>query len=195
MHLLCKCNFSSLCFFFAGGAVYIRWGRKDCANGRLIYEGFAAGSKSGSGGSSYVCLPEEPQWGNYKDGTQSYSAYMYGGEYYLYSEVPFGSKTLHYHNVPCAVCHAQNQGSKVMIPGRNTCFRGWREEYHGYLMSSYRSSNGGQFVCMDEQPQAAFGGHTSQNGALFYPVEAYCGALLCPPYVNGRELTCAVCTK
>ncbi|KAI8519818.1 hypothetical protein Bbelb_030750 [Branchiostoma belcheri] len=204
----------------AGGAVYIRWGRKDCEGGaRLLYEeldkagakcwasgvrrsleecGFAGGSKGGSyGAGSFVCLPQEPQWGNYKDGVQSYSAKMYGGEYYLYNEVPFGSKALHYGNVPCAVCHAQGRGSKLMIPARNTCSRGWRKEYHGYLMASYyhTSYGGGQYVCVDEQIQGSFGGSANQAGALFYPVEASCGALLCPPYVNGRELTCVVCTK
>ena len=35
----------------------------------------------------------------------------------------------------------------------------------------------------------------SKNGALLYLVEGVCGTLPCLPYVNGRELTCAVCTK
>jgi hypothetical protein len=26
-------------------------------------------------------------------------------------------------------------------------------------------------------------------------VESHCGSLPCPPYVQGYELTCAVCTK
>ena len=39
------------------------------------------------------------------------------------------------------------------------------------------------------------GGQDNKNGALFYPVEAVCGSLPCPRYVNGWELTCAVCTK
>ncbi len=30
---------------------------------------------------------------------------------------------------------------------------------------------------------------------LFYNVEAVCGSLPCPNYVNGWEITCVVCTK
>ena len=33
------------------------------------------------------------------------------------------------------------------------------------------------------------GGHTNQNGVLFYHVEACCGSLSCPPYENRHALS------
>ncbi|XP_019643780.1 PREDICTED: short-chain collagen C4-like [Branchiostoma belcheri] len=184
----------------AGGSVYIRWGRKTCAdNGgaELVYSGVAGGThyNEPGGGTNYQCLPTDPQWGRYQDGVQGAKAYIYGAEYQLHSNVPFGS-TLLDDNVPCAVCYVPTRGSKLMIPARNTCYSGWTREYHGYLMAEKFDHPGSkEYVCVDEQPEVIQGGQADQNGALFYPVEARCGSLPCPNYVDGRELTCVVCTK
>ncbi|XP_078698444.1 uncharacterized protein LOC144925972 isoform X2 [Branchiostoma floridae x Branchiostoma belcheri] len=182
-----------------GGAVYVRWGRTTCPSGATkVYNGYAGGTQYNQpgGGTNYQCLPTDPQWGRYQDGVQGYKAYMYGAEYQLHSNVPFGSTSLHNNNVPCAVCYVPTRGSKLMIPARNTCYSGWTREYHGYLMAEYYNHNSPkEYVCVDEQPEAVPGGHANHDGALFYPVEARCGSLPCPRYVEGRELTCVVCTK
>ncbi|XP_078618128.1 uncharacterized protein LOC144885853 [Branchiostoma floridae x Branchiostoma japonicum] len=184
----------------AGGSVYTRWGRKTCANNsgaELVYSGVAGGTEHShpGGGTNYQCLPTDPQWGRYQDGVQG-AAYMYGAEYQLDRNVPFGSTSLLDDDVPCAVCYVPTRGSKLMIPARNTCPTGWTQEYHGYLMAGYYNHPGAkEFVCVDEQPEVIQGGHANHNGALFYPVEARCGSLPCPHYVEGRELTCVVCTK
>ena len=47
------------------------------------------------------------------------------------------------------------------------------------------------FECMDADPEVIQGG----AAALFYPVEARCGSLPCPNYVNNREVTCVVCSQ
>ncbi|KAI8520393.1 hypothetical protein Bbelb_001470 [Branchiostoma belcheri] len=181
-----------------GGAVYVRWGRKTCPSGATtVYSGVAGGTSSShpGGGTNYQCLPTDPQWGRYQDGVQGYKAFMWGAEYELNTNVPFGSTSLHDNNVPCAVCYVPTRGSKLMIPARNTCYSGWTREYHGYLMAERHNHPGSkEFVCVDEQPEAVPGGHANYNGALFYPVEARCGSLPCPQYVEGRELTCVVCT-
>ncbi|CAH1228032.1 COL6A6 [Branchiostoma lanceolatum] len=184
-----------------GGSVYTRWGRKTCAeNGgaELVYSGVAGGTHytQPGGGTNYQCLPTDPQWGTYQDGRQGYKAYMYGAEYELNTNYPFGSTSLQDDDVPCAVCYVPTRGSKLMIPARNTCYSGWTQEYHGYLMAEYYNHAGAkEYVCVDEQPETVPGGHASHNGALLYPVEARCGSLPCPSYVEGRELTCVVCTK
>lgn len=54
---------------------------------------------------------------------------------------------------------------------------------------------GTMYTCVDEHPDTLHGGHVNKNGRLFYSVEARCGSLECPPYVEGRELVCAVCSK
>ena len=60
--------------------------------------------------------------------------------------------------------------------------------YHGH-------KNQKDFVCVDKDPEHVPGSQDNKNGALLYHVEGQCGALPCLPYVNHRELTCAVCTK
>ncbi|XP_078690912.1 uncharacterized protein LOC144921601 [Branchiostoma floridae x Branchiostoma belcheri] len=182
-----------------GGAVYTRWGRTTCPSGATtVYSGVAGGTRytETGGGTNYQCLPNDPQWGQYINGDQRYNANMYGAEYQVYYNAPFGSTSLHNHDVPCAVCYVPTRGSKLMIPARNTCYSGWTREYHGYLMAELNSHAGSkEYVCVDEQPEAVPGGQENNDEALFYPVEARCGSLPCPPYVEGRELTCVVCTK
>uniref|UniRef100_K1QSL2 Short-chain collagen C4 n=1 Tax=Magallana gigas TaxID=29159 RepID=K1QSL2_MAGGI len=79
---------------------------------------------------------------------------------------------------------------------RKTCYKGWKLEYHGYLMAGYYGhAAGSMYTCVDEHPDTLHGGHSSKDGRLFYSVEARCGSLKCPPYVEGRELVCAVCSK
>ncbi|XP_078619150.1 uncharacterized protein LOC144886395 [Branchiostoma floridae x Branchiostoma japonicum] len=184
-----------------GGSVYIRWGRTTCPNDTdtsIIYDGIAGGthySHSG-GGANYVCLPKDPEWGVFTDGNQG-SAYMYGAEYQVdeFGNSPFQGASVYDHDVPCAVCHVASRGSKLMIPARLSCPSGWTREYKGYLMTMHYNYHRTEFVCVDGEPETRPGGHVNQNGALFYPVEASCGSLPCPNYVQGRELTCVVCTK
>ncbi|XP_035687615.1 short-chain collagen C4-like [Branchiostoma floridae] len=184
-----------------GGSVYIRWGRTTCPNDTdtsLIYDGIAGGtdcSHSG-GGANYVCLPKDPEWGVFTDGNQG-SAYMYGAEYQVdqFGNSPFQGASVYEHDVPCAVCHVASRGSKLMIPARLSCPSGWTREYKGYLMTERYTHYRSEFVCMDGEPETRPAGHVNHNGALFYPVEASCGSLPCPNYVQGRELTCVVCTK
>ena len=62
-------------------------------------------------------------------------------------------------------------------------------------MSAHHShKRSSTFECMDGDPEAAPGGVGDQNGALFYIVDTVCVSLPCPPYVQGMEVTCAVCT-
>ena len=84
-----------------------------------------------------------------------------------------------------------------MVPGKNQCHDGWTLEYHGYLSSGkYDQAAGSEYICVDTHPDLlSETSTTNSNGKLFYFVEGRCGSLKCPPYVNGRELTCAVCTK
>ena len=83
-----------------------------------------------------------------------------------------------------------------MMPARNDCLSGWTKEYHGYLMTSqYTRRHSSEFICVDGNPEYVRGSKQNKDGALLYSVEGRCGSLPCPPYVEGRELTCAVCTK
>lgn len=87
------------------------------------------------------------------------------------------------------------QGSNVIV-ARKTCYNGWTLEYHGYLMAGYYGHDAGTtFTCVYSHPDTLHGGSKSKRGYLLYLVEATCGSLKCPPYVEGREIVCAVCSK
>ncbi|XP_052790165.1 uncharacterized protein LOC128224382 [Mya arenaria] len=189
------------------GAVYVRWGRTTCpTNGTdLVYTGFAAGNYyNQEGAADYVCLTSEPIWGAYDDTAQPISAKMYGTEYqfahqsFVDGGAHFFGKHLHDHDAPCAVCQTYRRSS-VMIPGRNQCYPGWTKEYAGYLVSDlsgysdHKSST--NYACLDADAEYEIGDQVDNNGKLMYLVEAICGSLPCPPYVDYRELKCVVCSK
>ena len=146
------------------------------------------------GGSNFLCLPVNPIFGKTVNGNQGYS-FIYGVEYEMNAHAPLFPKNLQDHDAPCAVCFAESRGSHVMIPARKVCPGGWSLEYKGYLMSDHINHKRSQFICVDSDPEATAGTHVNLNGALLYVVEAHCGSLPCLPYIQGAELTCAVCTK
>lgn len=142
-------------------------------------------------------MPEDPQWASYNTSLERYSNYIYGTEY----QVPSNSflpnfKTRLNDDVPCAVCRSLNRASAVMFPARTSCYSGFNLEYTGYLMAGYSGHQSGTtYTCVDSEPEAISGGRADYNGRLLYSVESRCGSLNCPPYVEGREVTCAVCTR
>lgn len=191
----------------AAGAIYIRWGRSVCQRPSMrVYEGVAAGQyyTHTGGASNVLCLPKDPLWGNFTSAAET-SAYIYGAEYELSNYKALGkngvfstknAQSLHDHNMPCAVCETKNPSSVIMLPARDQCYAGWNPEYTGYLMAGHYAHKGrGTYICVDKDAEADPAGYRDENGALFYPVQSSCGSLICPPYVQNKELTCAVCTK
>ena len=189
-----------------GGSTYVRWGRKSCpgVNGTtLVYSGYAAGSLYSDTGAAanHICLSPDPIWDHYTDAVDAL-ARVYGVEYEFYGSVAdkprhtaFFGKRLDNQDAPCSVCQSPRT-NVLMIPGRNACYKGWTLEYSGYLVAGhYNHPAATEYICLDKDPEFNDGGFTDDNGALLYLVEAVCGSLECPPYKNGRELTCAVCSK
>ena len=82
-----------------------------------------------------------------------------------------------------------------MIPAKTTCPPSWTQEYYGYLMSEYHGHYRTMFECVDSDPESVPGSAANTDGALFYFVESTCNGIACPPYVDGKELACTVCTK
>ena len=147
------------------------------------------------GGSNHICLPEHPLYANYDDKWQPSASAVYGAEYAVSGFNPF-KKPLNNHEVPCAVCYVSSRGTYVMIPARNVCPSGWTREYWGYLMTEgYSSKANRNFVCVDEDAENVPFSHAKKGGAKLAPVQGQCYILPCGPYVGGRELTCAVCSK
>ena len=183
---------------------YTRWGRTVCpGNGsEPVYEGFAGGSHYSHTGAaaSMLCLPKDPDWdeGRYSDKNDSCTGLIYGAEFqdgqersdHLFGESHFER------DVPCVVCDVRKRSSVLMTPGKSKCPAGWTFEYSGYLMAGHHTHPATtDYYCVDKDPENLPGGEASQDCYLLYFVEARCGSLRCPPYVNGREFHCVVCTK
>ena len=146
-------------------------------------------------------FPRNPEWGNRMDGLQR-EAKLYRAEYEswhfenIFSKVNNGGRSLHNLDPLCVACFAPTRSALIMIPAKRSCPAGWTMEYRGYLVTELDGHNSNKdFVCLDEEPEAMPGSHQDFNGALFFAVEGKCGSLPCPPYVEGWEITCVVCTK
>lgn len=98
--------------------------------------------------------------------------------------------------MPLTCSKWNTQWSFNAVVARKTCYTGWTLEYHGYLMAGFYDHEAGTtYTCVDSHPDTLNGGSKSKDGKLFYLVEATCKSLKCPPYVEGRERVCAVCSK
>ena len=166
--------------------------------GVYYFTGYTASSyySHSGGGSNYICLHRQPEWGRYTNGFQSYGN-MHGTEYQIYTNNPFSKsrQALENQKAPCAACYTLKSAT-IMIPARTTCPDGWSKEYGGYIMAeAYMHKGRTTFVCVDGDLEVREGGGTNTNGALFFNTEVHCLSLPCPPYVSGRELTCVVCSK
>jgi len=183
----------------AGSVVYTLWGRSSCPAGATkVYDGFAASGHyqhTGSG-RNMLCLTETPTFDVFNDGDQN-GALIYGVEYEMNGYGLAGAHPysgLQDDNAPCVVCLRENVRVSLMIPGAHVCPVGWTLEYAGHLMAPHYTGGAGEFVCVDRQAHG-IGSNLNQNGSLWFPVEAECGSLPCGPYIQNRELTCAVCTR
>ncbi|XP_022110561.1 short-chain collagen C4-like isoform X2 [Acanthaster planci] len=186
------------------GSTYVRWGRNTCPDQpgtKLVYSGYAAGAHHMHTGGSvdFLCLPHDPEWSaNSRDGANPHASYLYGVEYQLNNFNPFShanAETIFQHNAPCAVCRLVDRGTQLLFPAKLGCPANWTEEYRGFLMSGkYDYKQQSRAICVDEAPEVVPGTEASQDEALIYIVEARCGSLPCLPYVNGREITCTVCS-
>ncbi|XP_052063610.1 short-chain collagen C4-like [Mytilus californianus] len=179
------------------GVTYVRWGKKTCpGNSEIVYTGQAGGNfyTNKGGGSNYLCLPSDPENGR----ANSYdNDGLYGAEYEIdsRSKPPGLSGSLHNKEVPCAVCRRKGKVSILMIPGRKSCYTGWKSEYSGFLVSQSKSYNSMEYICMDGDAEPLDNRSSNDDGVLCYPMRAKCGSLRCPPYKDNTEVLCTVCTK
>lgn len=116
---------------------------------------------------------------------------MYGTQYEGPPLVPVQNK----HNAPCAVCFVKSQNAVLMIPAKTLCPSGWVREYYGYLMSGASGVSASMYECVDKSLESIPGSDGDFPGSQFWHVEGVCNGLGCPPYSEGKELKCVVCSK
>ena len=182
-----------------GGVSYVRWGRTVCPTGaERVYYGRMGASHftHEGGGGNFICMPETgPEYLRSATGVRDYS-YVFGTEY-IASESGDPFHSVNRQNAPCAFCYVRAKGTVAMIPAKISCPSGWRKEYAGYIMTSYRGTGRGRttFECIDQNPESIPGQGAVTGGALLHFVEANCNGMPCPPYDPQKELACVVCSK
>ncbi|CAG2241029.1 unnamed protein product [Mytilus edulis] len=177
-------------------STYIRWGRSDCSgvNTEIVFSGYAAGEKYfwGSnyrgGASNMLCLPNNPEL---SDKGGSGSSFIFGTEFQGNEFAPDSNNE----DVPCVLCRSSNTASSVMIPGRKSCYAGWKEEYNGILAASAKSHTPSPYICVDINPTYVKGGKRNNDEHLLYVTAMKCGSLPCPPYKDNVQVNCVVCSK
>lgn len=180
------------------GAVYVRWGRNMCPeDATLVYNGYIGGKyydEAGSGSDS-LCLPSDPTWSNYTDGNASCCrGHIFASEIHVDEPSGIFPYKVHQQDMPCAVCKTL-KSTTLMIPARANCYPGWKLEYTGYIMANYHGHAGPHnHICVDSEPEFVPNGGEYKLHHILYLMEAQCGSLPCPPYVQGRELACVVCS-
>ena len=160
---------------------------------KKFYLGYAAKSRfnHNGGGVNYICLHSNPQWPDVTTVDFEWGGRIYGVEY---ETVTGTHSSLNNNDAPCAVCHVDGRGEHLMIPAQRTCPQNWTKEYEGLLVTDHYEYKKSTYVCLDGDPEGIPESGSNKNGALFYTVQAACGALPCPPYVSGYEIACVVCT-
>ena len=183
-----------------GGATYVHWGSTSCSSDSIvIHRGYTAGSYYGYKGSTvdFICLPEKPQYESSTNSQSGVYGYLHGTEYESAWRVGSHPSPQN-HDMPCAVCQAKRgRLSHLMLPATTQCPSGWTEEYQGYMMSAHYSHDSPmRAICVDRLPETIpNSGANTGSAAAAYLMGAMCGILPCTPYVNGRALSCVVCTQ
>ena len=165
------------------------WDELYLSIGYAAGEKYSHGSSYTGGASNMLCLPSNPELSNK---TISTASLIYGTEYgdSTYFGTGAGNE-----DVPCAVCRSTNTSSSLMIPGRKSCFAGWKKEYDGIIASGAYTHAASSFICIDAHPTYITGGSRSNDDNLIYVTAMKCGSLPCPPYKDNLELFCVVCSK
>ena len=148
------------------------------------------------GGANHLCLPDEPEFLEVVPGLQSARSRISGAEYEIGNSFNPLFISLHNKEIPCALCYTPLRSDKIEIPARISCPPSWTREYTGYLMSSiFATRHRSNYECVDENAVGIPGSAANTNGHLFYFTEVLCTTLNCPPYFEGNELACVVCTQ
>ena len=184
-----------------GGVSFTRWGRTTCPTTegtQLVYEGAVVGSHHHEAGTAeYLCLHNEPEFLQTTPGSQNHlRGKLYGTEYYA-AESPPAFSNIFRHDAPCSVCYTPSRSTKITIPRRITCPDSWTREYYGYLMTAKKNTAHKSRVpiCVDVNAESVDGSAAPTTTSLLYFIETTCTGIRCPPYSDGAEIACVVCTK
>ena len=112
---------------------YIKWGNTTCPyEANTIYKEIAVGGKFDHKGATadMICPPPNPMCYSTNPGGNTW---IYAVEYHTSGSI----NHVNFSNMPCALCEAARQVSKIMIPSHYVCPDGWHKKYNGNIMAGY----------------------------------------------------------
>jgi len=187
-------------------AIYTRWGRTICdGDATVVYTGYMATESNGFAGSgrNYLCVSDNPDWGNVDATFKTYYAGIHGVQYWFgpgytnnnpFSYANYNGQDIYQHAAPCVSCSSP-RSEIVMIPGKMRCPGDMFVEYSGYIVANHWSNYGSEYVCLDQAPEVAKAGGTFTSDGVLVIGQIMCGTLPCPhPYSQYNQVSCAVCT-
>ena len=177
-------------------STYERLGHSECPDTEgtsSIYTGFIVGFST-TGPTTFRCLPTEK--GSVKYYNDTFSKYT-GSEpevHYLnlteYQTFRPGKTNF---DATCALCSVSVRNFIQMIPATYECPEGWTREYYGYLMTGFFSTT---FVCVDiEMEGFQNSADAAPNHPTLHHVTAHYKISHSDEYLDGKVLSCAVCSK
>ncbi|VDI15950.1 Hypothetical predicted protein [Mytilus galloprovincialis] len=186
------------------GTTYTRWGRTKCSGDKteIVYSGFVGGASHNDSGSqvNMLCVPTQPQYAINNKKADNHP--WLGGTIYSMHQMDTPNTALDQskytlYGIPCTVCRARDKTSVIMIPGRKECTSDWEKEYNGYLFGGNpKFKSGSEYVCIDEVPERRKKATSWSEKPILKPVHSKCNEVMpCPPFIDGRVLTCVVCSK
>ncbi len=169
-----------------------------CPNGTdLLSTGKIVSSHAAQGGSSeYICLVDVPEFLQTTPGLQDHRTQLYGTDYEFLATPPALGNLVRL-NGPCSFCYAPTRNAKIILPGRISCPATWMREYYGYYMSEaiFSAHKTKAPICIDVDAEGIPGSEAFGAASTIHFMETTCNGISCPPYTDGGEITCAVCTK
>ena len=160
----------------------------------------SASFKTFGGGTDHLCLPYNPDRGNYNT-SAAFVSWIRNVEYITCSYGIFSSYRHKKHAV-CSVCYTQTRPAVHVFPGWRSCPSGWTREYYGYMMASAEHYlHPSNYVCVDTNPDYKHLANSGQGGGLTFvnidcegegSIEVCSGS---SQYVHRRQLTCVVCSR
>ncbi len=176
----------------SSGAVYTHWGRRDCPAGQQkFYDGLGWNTHHSHGGAADpLCLfPGDPG--------PSHSTSSADLLYAMYTDHVNGTSLPGARQFVCAKCYTPDKGPCWRLDGSETCPKGFKAAYQGYLFGGHHGHKAGQLrICADKKHEMKW--TSSGANAAYYATRLHAGTPSGPytgKYPSSRSIKCAVCCR
>lgn len=172
------------------GLTYIHWGHPSCPpKSELLHTGLAFSLSN-----NLLCIPDKPR----PSITHSNVGYVPKPHVSKLLPLRYTNSRGYISYIPCAQCYVNNRATKFVNLGSSSCPPGWKQEYHGNIVTLY-SLYESEMVCLTSTIAGRIQWHKYGRSLVndLSVVEVSCPnhAKGCRGYSYGQKLTCSVCSN